>query len=1222
MADQQEDGRIYTDLEFEDIEPWGSVGGDTGLSARLKLKRNFEKIKAWADSHGIMSISFLSRFFLSKIDDDEAQGLIGFLKGAWFGAKEWIIDALGNANFNNTTVNGILRALNAYINKAQSTNYTGDGMLDTGWRITNDYEGSNSKATFDYLYIRKKALFEELEIRKLSHIGGNFCLSPASGKAWCVEAYDANGNLLGYDTYSIPWTLGGRILNLFSHNLANRYLGRTKCFSRKMTDEEKRAMRRIRVFLFSDDGTTQTMQNWTVGAQARCQSFNITKQMDYHGSGEDSDNPDVQYWTGKKVQNTYWWRLVAGVGTGIPQSSIDNAEHAYIDFLVNLPTTSEEYTNADIGSDIPSAGDEFCQFGHRTRSDLSNVIMIETANEDSPALKFYHGINSWNLNGKRPVIISPTLVEMKASMFRWITEYGDPTGQITKRGLWINIEPDQNGNRRCYANDVVSHNGTMWRCIVASGSHKEDDNGRWYTQAEIDAMTLEEQMALHDVENYTILEPSAQASDWTEYTDDAIAPYVKFSEGLIAVPCEKDRKASEAVSKTITAKLMVTNLEATITSIAVEGADSFVSVSGNNIVVSVPKGSTVANKDYIVTIEGDCLNNHYIATDKISLFAAVRGNDAYEIHTTPAHWIWNQDGANMSPEDIIAALEDGTELTFNIQIDGVETLPDGSMGNSCAQISVVNDGDNMPFTINSVATSDNRIGTSYNNQTGHVWVTSLPNTIESGWVDVTITYGDNATQTIRIPFYCNLLGTWREQIIGDTRVAIADKTRYLDTLYTDFHAEYAQSSQENTVKFQKITTDISNLEDADVTLQNNIDTATTTLNNSISTAQTTLQNNINATNTALNQAKTDLSGDINTVSTSLATYQQTADAEIAALTTRVSNNETSITNQNTRISTAEGNINTISSEIETVDGKFASYYTKTETSTLVSQSISAATDGMVTTSNFKQTADGFSLITSTTAQNMANTAESNAKNYADNEVDDLEEEVYGNLSQVGIDIDGANKSITLYGDKVSFVTSSGDAANISFNTEHNTFKIGGFYIDNGSIRTNWDVSGTKGAIYISSSTGEIYCTGDSTVGGTLTAKDLSVTRTTELKNLSVSNTATFNGATTFKGEVAINRGNALHANGDCHFGGALKTASFTLPTSPSHGQTIFFKGMGADITISTQGHAIISDSDNSVWVAKNSSGDFKKWSGILMFDAYHSVTGSDGGCWVWFKCHD
>ena len=228
-----------------------------------------------------------AELFLSKKYDDQAVGAIGFMKGIWFGIKDWFIDNTGSANLYNATINGLLKAYTAVINTVKSTNYTGEGMLDTGWLVTNAYGGNNSKAVFDYLYIRKKALFEELEIRKITHIGGDFALSPASGRAYRVEYYDGNGNKLGLEEMTVPWMLGYKVLMLFSKSKANKYLGMRKMVERSLKPEERQLVRRVRVYLFSDDGTTQTMSNWTVGAQARCQSFNIEKQMEYHGSGED-----------------------------------------------------------------------------------------------------------------------------------------------------------------------------------------------------------------------------------------------------------------------------------------------------------------------------------------------------------------------------------------------------------------------------------------------------------------------------------------------------------------------------------------------------------------------------------------------------------------------------------------------------------------------------------------------------------------------------------------------------------------------------------------------------------------------------------------------------------------------------------------------------------------------------------------------------------------------
>ena len=58
--------RLLFALVFEHIVPWGQPDGDTGLSSRLKLQRNFEKIKAWVDAS--------PTYFLSRLYDDIAYG--------------------------------------------------------------------------------------------------------------------------------------------------------------------------------------------------------------------------------------------------------------------------------------------------------------------------------------------------------------------------------------------------------------------------------------------------------------------------------------------------------------------------------------------------------------------------------------------------------------------------------------------------------------------------------------------------------------------------------------------------------------------------------------------------------------------------------------------------------------------------------------------------------------------------------------------------------------------------------------------------------------------------------------------------------------------------------------------------------------------------------------------------------------------------------------------
>lgn len=723
---------------------------------------------------------------LSRLYDDEAHGLIGFIKGAWFGTRQWFIDKFGNANFNDTTVNGLLKAYNAMINNVRSTNYSGDGIMDSGWRITNEYEGSNSKATFDFLYIRKKAIFEELEIRKLSHIGGNFCLSGASGRAWKVDYYDADGNLLGYETYTVPWTLASRLMILFSpHNENNRYLGRIRRIQRRLTDAEKLLVRTVRVYMYNDDGTTETMNNWTVGAQARCQTFNVEKQMEFDGSS----------WKGTKVGNTYWYRLVTAVSTE-PVRLEDGQLHHWIEFSVDMSQEGHAYAWADALSDLPSRGDVFVQLGHRTRQDQSNVIMLETANEDSPAIKMYAGVNWWTYGSDKLVaIMSPNGWRVVSNKFEWITQYGERFQTTVNRGVWVEIPVDDQGDRKCYYNDMVSHNGAYWRCIVGQ-------------------------------DTYTTDEPSETSSAWSKEVYAALAPYVKLSEALVAVPCEADSSSSSAFSKTIVPKLMVTNLECTITSITLDTADSHVYLSGGNIVVSFAAGASVTNKDYTVTLEGDLDGNHYTATDNLSVYAIVRGNDAYEVTAQPNTMIFTQQ----------------KEDPYSINLDGSET------GNSSTQISVTMDGVAQPFRITNVVCtgrdgSGDPVGgitATYSNTSGRAWITHIPNNVEKGEMAVTISYGSGAQQTLILQFYCNLIGTWQEQVVGDTKTEIATKTLFEvcdetgKVIGTTTLANYTKSSSQQAATLTKTTTSqgqqITATNERISTAERNISTLSTEIN--------------------------------------------------------------------------------------------------------------------------------------------------------------------------------------------------------------------------------------------------------------------------------------------------------------------------------------------------------------------------------------------------------
>jgi len=175
------------------------------------------------------------------------------------------------------------------------------GLLGTGGAIQIDQDG-NSHAEFDYLTIRKIATFIELIIQEAKHVGGMLIVSPSGMKISKVEE-----NETAY-----------------------------------------------RCYFEQTDGDRTISNQFTVGTQARRQTFNLTEQ-------------------------AYYWRLVTAVGSD------------YIDL---------SKTDCDTGSTVPQEGDELVGLGHRTDKTRQSAIIISAFGTDSPSIKYYQGIDSYSLEDK------------------------------------------------------------------------------------------------------------------------------------------------------------------------------------------------------------------------------------------------------------------------------------------------------------------------------------------------------------------------------------------------------------------------------------------------------------------------------------------------------------------------------------------------------------------------------------------------------------------------------------------------------------------------------------------------------------------------------------------------------------------------------------------------------------------------------------------------------
>lgn len=231
------------------------------------------------------------------------------------------IDRAGNGELGSLTLRDLLTAVRVITGDVRSKNYT-PGDMGTGFGLTTGEGGSRLEV--DYLLVRRVATFLELLIREMRHVGGTLVLSGASGKVVRVE--------------------------------------------------DKPSAWRVH-FKTREDGTT-VAHGFTVGAQARCQTYNRT-------SG-----------------NTYYWRLVTATGD-------DWVELSKSDYDKAAPTGTTRTA--------PAVGDELVQLGHRTDASRQGAIVLDTVGEGAPSIRLLTGIRSYSLTDANVrVLLSPSAVRVIA----------------------------------------------------------------------------------------------------------------------------------------------------------------------------------------------------------------------------------------------------------------------------------------------------------------------------------------------------------------------------------------------------------------------------------------------------------------------------------------------------------------------------------------------------------------------------------------------------------------------------------------------------------------------------------------------------------------------------------------------------------------------------------------------------------------------------------------
>lgn len=355
----------------------------------------------------VVTPSYLHSKYLSKISEDEAQEQIGFLKGLWIKTKGLFgFDQDGNVTANDVEAVGALKvdgdgsvggdmAVGGDVtisgtttaNHIQSDNFSGewDDAFGAGFQLKKASDGSTSM-TVDNLFVRLKAIFTELEIRKMSYLGGNIIFSHAGSRIVRVEACYGSG-------FGIEF-VGNRLIISDTEHYGTGITAPTTVYdgTTLVNTFEGDTLTLFRCYLLADDGTTKTENWWRVGDLARCQTFNLNP---------DATTDKQQY---SDVSNTYYWRRVVATGSQVLE---DGHTYDYVDLSATAYDTST--TN-----DEPKAGDQIVQMGNDTDTTRQGFVSIEVSGEYAPSFKMYKGVNSFSLEGKRKIIISPTLTEVRA----------------------------------------------------------------------------------------------------------------------------------------------------------------------------------------------------------------------------------------------------------------------------------------------------------------------------------------------------------------------------------------------------------------------------------------------------------------------------------------------------------------------------------------------------------------------------------------------------------------------------------------------------------------------------------------------------------------------------------------------------------------------------------------------------------------------------------------
>lgn len=360
------------------------------------------------------------------VDPQVVKGMVIFAKGLM---SNLLAQLKGGASFGSDGSYSFDKDGNLVIESAHSRDF--DEMLQNGFALKRNPTSGKYTLSISDLIVWGRMVINTLEVRKKYAIGGNVYLSGASSKIQHVEkVYSEDGEtVVGY-----------------------------KCY------------------ILKDDGTMATQNNWVVGDQALCQTF------------------DIEEGVYQNVSNQYYWRLVTQVSeenVAITEKYIDKDGNEQIRELYEgqkFAWVVLSKDDCDTNSGIPASGDTIVLDGHRLTenedtdyTERTNVLMLEATGSGSPRIIALTGIVDYKHDTDNEVfILSPQKVIFTTEHFEIRTASGAPITFVHFMGPWVK------GTEYHYY-DQVSHANALWTCIVKKGKSTTDEpmDGSTYWRKEM-----------------------------------------------------------------------------------------------------------------------------------------------------------------------------------------------------------------------------------------------------------------------------------------------------------------------------------------------------------------------------------------------------------------------------------------------------------------------------------------------------------------------------------------------------------------------------------------------------------------------------------------------------------------------------------------------------------------------------------------------------------------